>query len=332
MDVFFAGNHFGDSGPRIVNRNLIRCLKDEVSYISSESRIQRILEVIWKTLRCRVIIFSGVTSYDSLVIPLCRILGKRMVFIMHGLLLLENQANGYTNRRGEKNEALLLKYAETILCVSETYMRFIKKQFPQYAHKTSFLTNGIDWQMPDRIPQNAVARDKKRIVLIGGGRTTKRNLEVCKAVALLNERFQTGFYVEVYGEYSKNDMSQKISEAPYVSFLPLVPHDKMLEVFRSAFLFVQNSDFEPFSLGVIESLVCGCSVLISENVGAKDILNGLIPADIITDTADIEQIADKILVLSREGNSQRLLSSIDKEASSIQCSAKKLMSIIRNIS
>ena len=331
MNVFFAGNPYGDSGPRIVNRNLIRCLKDEVSFVASEKKSMRLIEVAWKALRCRVIIFSGVTSYDHLIIPVCRRLRKKVVFIMHGCLKYEDKINGFTNHRGDRNEALLLKYSDSILCVSETYMHFIQQQFPQYAHKISFLTNGIDWQMLDLLPQSDIRRDDRRIVLIGGGRTTKRNLEVCKAVELLNRRSHENFFVEVYGDYMNNDQSLAISQMPFTVFHPPVSHDRMMDIFKGAFLFIQNSELESFSLGVVEALVCGCSILISENVGAKDIIPGLTGNDTISDTSDIGQIADKILLVSKTGNNRRLFSSIDKEASSIQSSANKLLRIARNL-
>ena len=243
MDFFFAGNPFGNSGPRIVNRNFIRCLQGEVSYITLENRPLRFVEVIRKTLRSKLVIFSGLTSYDQLVILLCRLLGKKMVYIMHGFLSHENKLNGFNNPRGEKNEKKLLEYSNLILCVSETFMIFIKGLLPQYSHKISFLTNGVDWELFDRIPQSDIQRDNRRIVLLGGGRTTKRNLEVCEAVRLLNERFHENYHVAVYGNYRDNDQSQAISKMSCVTFCPVIPHDKLLEDFKSSFLFVQNSVF-----------------------------------------------------------------------------------------
>lgn len=331
MNIFFAGNPFGDSGPRIVNRNLIRCIKDEVSFITMRNKLLRFVEVIWKTLRCRLIIFSGVTSYDHVILPICRALKKKIVFIMHGYLEYEDKINRYSNPGGERNEALLLKHSDLILCVSETYMHFIKRCFPQYSDKLSFLTNGIDWEMLDNIRQTDIQRNNRRIVLIGGGRITKKNLEVCKAVDLLNQKNQENFFVEVYGDFLENDLSRDISRMANTVFHPIVPHDKLLEVFGSAFLFVQNSDFEPFSLGVVEALVCGCDILISRNVGAIDILTGLTDNDLISNTSDIEQIAEKIYFISSNSNNQRLLSSIDRDETSIQSSARKLLQLTHSL-
>jgi glycosyltransferase involved in cell wall biosynthesis len=331
MDIFFAGNPFGNFGPRIVNDNLIRNLRDEVSYITCEKQLPRFFEVVWKILRCKVAIFSGVTSYDQYIIPIFRIMRKRVIYIMHGFLQYEDLANGFSNPRGEKNEALLLKYSDIILCVSETFMQFIKNQLPEYSHKVSFLTNGVDWEMLNHIPENDIPRDPRSIVLLGGGRITKRNLEVCKAVNLLNQRFGENYRVDVYGEFWENDASKAISEMPATVFHPLIPHEELLKVMKGASLFVQNSDIESFSLGVVEALACGCSLLISNNVGAKDILHNLTEEDIITNTTDIEQIAGKIRHLSTNGNNSRLLASIDKEETSIQTSARKLLEIAHSI-
>lgn len=329
MDIFFAGNHIGNSGPRIVNRNYIRCLQGKVSYTTSKNKLLRFFEVIWKTLCCKVIIFSGLASYDHFVVLTCRLLRKKMLYIMHGYLGFENRINGYRNRRGEKNEALLIKHSDAVLCVSETFMLFVKQQFPQYAHKISCLTNGIDWDSVEQIPQKDIPRDSRHIVLIGGGRTTKKNLEVCKAVALLNQQYNEGFHISVFGSFLNNDQSREIAGMPCATFHPRIPHDKMLETFMGAFLFVQNSVFEPFSLGVVEALLCGCDILISDHIGAKDIIQGMTSNDLISDPSDIEQIAAKIRHLSVEHNNKRLVFSIDKKETSIERSADKLLKIAK---
>jgi glycosyltransferase involved in cell wall biosynthesis len=329
--IFFAGNHFGDAGPRIVSKNYIRCLKRSVSYISFQNKALRLLEVIWKTIWCKVIIFSGVTTYDHIIILICRILRKNIIYIMHGYLKLENNINNYNNFRGERNESLLLKYSDVILCVSETFMNYIKNHITQYEHKMSFLTNGVDWEEFDKYSLNNDSYDKKRIVLIGGGRITKRNFEVCEAINYLNQKYKENYRVEVYGEYHENDQSKQIAQMLNTTFHSGIPHDQLLQLFHDSFLFVQNSEFEPFSLGVVEALKCGCSILISTNVGAKDIIPGLTNNDIISDTSDIKEIAEKVYLLSKENNNERLLKSIDRESTSIVTSANKLLLIAKKL-
>lgn len=321
--IFFASGYLGDNGPKVVNRGYIQYLRGNVMHITTKMRALQFLELLCKIIMSKVVIFSGITSYDHITLLLCKVLNKKTIFIMHGWLKFEDDINKVTNIRGEKNEMLMLKSAHQILCVSKPFCKLIKQEFPIFSNKIDYLTNGINWESLNRKDIKGL-KDDKSIVLLGGGRVTKRNLEVCKAVKLLNEKRGMAFHITVYGIIEKNDDSAQIAAMPYTNFHHVIPHEEILNVFVSSFLFVQNSDFEPFSLGVVEALACDCNILISRNVGARDVIPGLTDGDTITDTSDIEQIADKILYLSKYGNAKRLMASIDKEQTSVETASKKL--------
>lgn len=321
--IFFAGNHIGNSGPREVNKGYVKYLQDRVLYLKQKQRSFLFIEMIIKLFISKVVIFSGVSSVDHILLVLCKLFNNRIIYIMHGWLKYEDEKNRVKNSRGEKNEALLLKAAHQIMCVSKPFCELIQKEYPHLSSKIDYITNGIDWKILS-YQEKKTSIDDKRIILIGGGRITKRNIEVCKAVKLINERSGLSFHIDVYGIYEKDDDSAEIASMPYTIFHPIIPHEEILDVFATSFLFVQNSDFEPFSLGVVEALSCGCNILISTNVGAADIIPGLTNNDIITDTSDVEQIAEKIYLLYHSQNSVRLYESIDKNKTSTETAAKKL--------
>ena len=124
--IFFAGNLFGDGGPMVVNRNLVKPLKKDISFVTCKNPYFRILETIYKILSASIVIFSGVTRYDQITIPICKLFKKKIIYIMHGCLKIENPLNGnYMNKRGIINEQSLMKNADLILCVSTTFRNFI---------------------------------------------------------------------------------------------------------------------------------------------------------------------------------------------------------------
>lgn len=318
--IFLLGNYFDNGGVNNVNRNIVHELHDKIDYPKCRNKYLRILEMLFKVFNNDVIIFSGISQIAGIAIILCRLLRKKTLFLMHGFLQLEDKENDYSNPIGELNEKLLLKYCDRIYCVSEHYMEFMKSHLPQYADKLDFVTNGIDW---NNLKVNISGeRDNNKIILIGGGRRTKRNLQVCMAVDKINDADDRHFKVYVYGYPDGIDV-EKIKGCKCVTYSNVIPHDELLKVMSSAFLYVQNSDFETFSLGVVEALTNGCNLLISKNVGAQDYI-ATEENDIIQNNMDIDEIGNKILYIASHPNNKRLLDSINRETSSTKYSANKL--------
>ena len=244
---------------------------------------------------------------------------------MHGCMALEYKINNNTtNNKGLKNEKILLDRSDLILCVSNTYKAIICENFPQYHAKLDVLMNGIDWNTLESISQEQL-KNENQIILMGGGRQTKRNLYVCRAIQNINQKYHTNYKVTVYGYFLDYDDSQLIAQIPCVNFHEVIPHQEILKQLKISRLFIQNSDLESFSLGVVEALCCGCDILISKNVGAKDIIQNIQSNDIINNPTDIEELEYKILKVLKNSNNQRLLSSIDRTTTSTEFAANRLL-------
>ncbi len=323
MKIFFLGEYQKIGGPYEVNKNLLSVLKKDVLYPRSNNPLIKRLENLYKILISDVVIFSGLFLKKSDLI-IAHLLKKKIIYLMHGCVYLELGINS-------KLEKDILEKADLILCVSQTYKNLISRIFPKYKDKIEVLTNAINWEMYDKLPTNTTTRDCNRIILIGGGRIIKRNLQICEAVQKLNKEKRTNLHVDIYGEFKTNDDSLAISNIPCATFHDYIPHENLLiELCKSA-LFIQNSDIESFSLGTIEALICGCNILISKNVGAKDIISNLNEEDIINDTTNVQEIQNKINHIIQASNNKRLLLSINKETTSIKYSAKKLLKYAQNL-
>ncbi|MEY8687852.1 glycosyltransferase family 4 protein [Bacteroides sp. AN502(2024)] len=328
MDIFFAGNYFGTGGPWNVNKNIVECLKGKASFTHFKSKILRMMEMIYKIVNSKVIVFSGISSVDHITVPIAKKLHKRIIYIMHGCLSWEYEQNNYfSNQRGIDNERLMLEMADKILCVSSFYKEQISERYPQYRQKLGVLTNGINWNVLTKNRNMSITRDDSSIVLIGGGRVTKRNLQVCQAVEEINKEDNVNIKVAVYGYYNDNDDSKAISQISCTRYHHVIPQTELFNVLNRTALFVQNSDFEPFSLGTIEALSCGCSVLVSHNVGAREVIKELTDDDVINDVMDISELKSKIRKVMRQGNNERLWSSIDKSTTSNEASVERLLAI-----
>jgi hypothetical protein len=66
-------------------------------------------------------------------------------------------------------------------------------------------------------------------------------------------------------------------------------------------------------------------LLISKNVGARGIIPALTNDDIIQDVDDENEVMAKLIHVLKNPNNQRLISSVDRESTSLQARADELM-------
>ncbi len=322
MRIMFVGSYRNPGGPNEVNRNIISHLPGSVSYQKHTNRFLLRSESLLKIMMCDVVVFSGM-MFRPYELSLARLLGKKIIYIMHGCAKFES---------GESNSAekQIFRYADRILCVSHTYSEMVKRAFPDIAHKVGVQMNGINWAeltaLRQAFDKSGEAKDPRRIILFGGGRTEKKNLYVCKAVQLINESGLYDLHVDVYGYYRDTDDSPLIAAIPCVTFHHVIPHDLVNVELAKSRMFIQNSQFESFGLALIDALSLGCDVLFSTNTGAKDIITARQESDIINDITDVDEIKDKILKTLECPNNKRLYDSIDKEKTSLQAAVDNLMS------
>lgn len=327
--ILFAGNYWINTGPSIVNKNLVNNLPPEILRLKSRNLIALMFECLWKMAKSRIVIFSSMSNFDYFRILLAKLFQNKIVYIMHGCLELEFKANKANNRIGLVNERLMLKNADKILCVSKQYRDLMSLQYPMYSNKMDVLSNGIDWQSYSKL---TCRRERKRqIILIGGGRVTKRNLQVCKAVERINHNTAEIVNVIVYGNYMQCDDSDEIAAFSFVEFYDILPHDLFLEKLQESQLFIQNSDLESFSIGLIEAVACGCDILFSKNVGAREVFGEIQSEDQIENPLDINEIEEKIRYILEHSNNKRLLCSIDKKSTSIETAGQKLMVFAKSL-
>ena len=322
MRILFIGGYKSPGGPNEVNRNLLKHIADKVVALKSRYRKIQVLESILPIFRCDIVIFSGL-MFTPVQLRLAKALKKKIIYIMHGCSKIEN---GHIDEREES----ILSDSDRILCVSKTYSELIQKLYPKFSNKVFVLFNGINWDEFDLIRNNLkTGREKNRIILFGGGRKIKNNLIVCQAVHELNQESDLNLHIDIYGYFNDNDDSKLISDIPCVTFHNIIPHDKVNEELYRSRLFIQNSEFESFSLALTDALGLGCDVLLSKHVGAGDIIPGKEAQDIIYNPNDIAEIKEKIVHVIKNPNNKRLLESIDRKSTSLVAAADNLIEYCR---
>lgn len=320
MSIFFNAPYWGAGGPCEVNRNIVKCLKGRMRIKKIKNSYIGYVENFIKILFSKVVVFSGL-MYKPYEVAFAKVLGKKIVYLMHGCIKIEH---GYES----KIENDIIKNADLILCVSFIFRDKMRELFPDSSEKFEVLMNGVDWQEMERVKlllSKNYIRDENRVILFGGGRKIKMNFYICQAINEINIEDNTEYKVDVYGYFSEKDDSAKISAIPCVRFNHVIPHEQVNVELAKSRLFVQNSSFESFSLSLMDALMCGCDVLFSKNVGAQDFIDEKYDNDIIFSPTDIKELKKKIRYVLNNSNNERLLNSINRNLSSIETAADNLV-------
>ncbi len=322
MKILFLGDLHTNCGPANVNKQLTKALSDDYQYIRSRKNVWKMTELFWKMIRCNVVVISGVTRIGTVAAKLAPITDTKVVYIMHGCAEFEAQLNG-KNKNSDQLiawETEVMQRADLLLPVSQRFCLWVQERYPQYAHKTQFLFNGME--VPN-VSYGGNVRDHRSVIAAGGDRATKNNAVLVQAVSRMDGKAE----LKVYGTWYAPDKTCVMNHTQYMG---VVPQPEFYEELSKSAVFVLNSVFEPFSLAVIDALNYGCSVLVSSKAGIVDLLP-LLPEDVIEDPMDVKEIEDKLSYLLEHPNSERLLAGMDYSTLSYAVRAQELTQYCRGL-
>lgn len=316
---FLLSEWNSNTGPTNVNRSLVLNSDKDMSYLHSSNRIIKRLER-FKSIFYPVVVISGVCT--DLEIRLLKFFRKKIIYIMHGCISYEIKVNKLTlSKKYLELENRILSASDVIVCVSERYSEWVKKEFPQYANKIKFINNGITLNQ-----RPLEQKEQYSIAVSGGNRLQKNNGIVCKAVEKLNAMgYDCNMYV--FGRMYENNDNLSY---PFVHYMGHMNKEEYYNALDKISLFVLNSILESFGLVVADALNCNCSLLMSKGVGALSIMSTT-DNDVIKDCTDVDEIALKILFLLQNPNYKALYNSIDFEDASEKSSYLKLKQIVNEI-
>ena len=321
MRILLVGEYRCNMGPANVNKKIIEHMPGEFSYIKFRwtgglGKVLNLLELMIKLLISQVVIVSVTSRIGYIAGKMCAFFKKKLVFIMHGCAAYEAEINTISgSRKGEKIEHYLMEQAAVILPVSPKYGTWLRNRYAEYKDRIGVWSLGYD-------PVERVESGEKRrgVIMTAGGNTPqKNNNQVSDAVALLAGAAR----LEIYGKVNPAWV-QKNNE--YTCWMGSVPNDVFLKRLSEADIFIVNSTLESFSIALMESLHCGCNILVSSGVGALDLLE-VEPTDIIEDVNDVGELQTKIQYLMNHPNHDRICAKLDWNEISNANAMKRLREI-----
>ncbi|MCR5356962.1 MAG: glycosyltransferase family 4 protein [Lachnospiraceae bacterium] len=324
MRVFVVGDYRTGTGPANVTKEyLLRFPRDTRRLIFS-SKLLRAFEIIFKVPVSSVLLISGYSKQNLLALKWARVWHRPCAYLMHGCVEHENAINECPDETMSGVERKTMELSTAIFAVSRHFAAWLKLNYPEYSDKISPMINGVDTgRIYEAQDHDDGVRDQHMIFTVGGGMPRKKIKHICEAVKVLNDKAGSDVYrLVVIGDTGKDD--DEINSYPFVENLGLVDSAEAGRLYDEAGLFIQNSCFETFGLAPMEALVHGCSILVSKEVGALELFEGLEDADIIRNWYDKAEIAFKAEKLLNKGNAKRLIMSFDKESSSWEARTMQL--------
>lgn len=346
MRYFIVGDYRTGTGPANVTKYYIENFPKGTLCQVASSKIGRAIELPFKIMCSDVVIFSGYSKQNILGLKLAGMFRKKTIDLLHGSVEYENAINMEPSEEMNRIERETMRMSDCIVCVSKRFAGWLKENYPEYESKIEYVYNGIDEKIVHEkliMSKNNQKKDDGTYTIfsVGGGMPRKQIKNICKAVEMLNTKHAVN--INKHNETDKDEDkniryelvvvgdkgydTDEINRYPFVKNLGIVTFDKTIEMYKSCDVFVQNSSFETFGLAPIEAIFAGSNVLLSGEIGAIDIIEGLEENDIIRDYSDAKEIADKIERVIAYPNNDRLRNSIDWEKNSWKMRSKELMQI-----
>lgn len=321
LKILFVGESHSNTGPANVNKRLIDNLTQQYRTLKTHQPLRKMAELFMKMSTSRVVVLSGITRVGMIALRLSRLTRTKTIYIMHGCADYEAKLNGREPNSDWliKREKELLRSADLLLPVSLKFSEWVREHYPEYAHKTEHLFNGID--PPEKTGYHEDRREN-RVIAVGADRATKNNRILSEAVESLGGTAKLIVCGKVH--------AQSLKTTPHTRYLGLIPQKEFYRELHKSKLFVLNSIFEPFSLSVFDALHCGCSILVSNYAGIVDLLK-LEDSDILFDPTDKREIRAKIQYLLANPNHNRIASCLHYEDLSYQKRVEELTAYCESV-
>ncbi|MBE7414002.1 MAG: glycosyltransferase family 4 protein [Deltaproteobacteria bacterium] len=200
--------------------------------------------------------------------------------------------------------------ASVFLPVSSIALEAFRREYPSLAGRWQTMHPGVDFERfstPDRAACRAVIRERYGIkntdlllLFVGMNFEVKGLDTIIRALALArSKRPDAGVRLLVVGrgdEKKYGELARSLGVGDAVIFAGKQA-EGLERYYRAADLFVMLSAFDTFGMVVLEAMAAGLPVILSPNVGAKDLVEDGVNGFVLPDGKDGETAAERFLQL-----------------------------------
>lgn len=193
------------------------------------------------------------------------------------VVTIHGQDFQYTINKNEacrRNEFKVLKYADSIITVSNKLKNIIKDE--SFINKVTVINNGINPEELDIDEDIKYDFDGSRTLLSVSSLIKTKGIDISlKAVARLVEKYpDLKYYIIGSGEEENNlkKLAEELNITDNVVFLGRLPHKEVMQYMSRASMMVLPSWLEGFGIVYIEAMAHGKPVIAVRGEGIEDVI------------------------------------------------------------
>jgi glycosyltransferase involved in cell wall biosynthesis len=240
-----------------------------------------------------------------------KIIDSKIVFVSHGLVPIEkeNQMYDYPQRYFVYQKICLL-WSDHVISVSHFLKNTIVRIYGLKENKISVVHNGVEGRF--FIEGKTSIADYSRYILFVGTITKIKGLDFllaalekidnCQLVLVGKE---TSYLMELKRKY------HYLFESDKVRYLGEMDTQSLITAYSSVKFLVLPSHFDSYPMVVLEAMAAGKPVIISENVGSKEIIENGKEGFVIT-YGDVDSLVNAITFLLNNENEMKRMGQLAK--------------------
>lgn len=209
--------------------------------------------------------------------------------------LLRNHRSAYYMRWVERQICLR---ADRVVLQAPGLVDRLLEDVPVPRERVSVLLNSVDteyWNRRDPTLRGRIARDKCRLLFVGGTDYSRGIFALIELMRLLKEQACPAQLTIVggWGPHAREEALSRISASGLgqdISFLPKIGRERLRELYRDSDLFLYQTNNAGTPRVVLEALACGLPVVASRHPGI-DVIDPRDEFIAFTDFGDANQMA-----------------------------------------
>lgn len=219
------------------------------------------------------------------------------------------------NSTEEKKIKKVLAESDHLVALS-TINRKNMIDFGAVPEKISIIHNGIQWDEIQKVPYEnmrsklGLSDDDFVLITVGRNRPVKRMDLLFKAISLIKEKKnikcicvgpENDLFQSAFSSGCSNNviLAGRIPKKFDLDMFP--PFNELINLYRSADLYVSTSYVESFGLAAADALACGIPILVGQRHGVRDIITEG-QTGFVMQKETPQELADMIVELSRFRN------------------------------
>lgn len=202
-----------------------------------------------------------------------KLIDSKIVFVSHGLVYVEKKEKRYNHPiTYQLFQKISLEWSDHIIAVSTSLKEDIQKYYLINHHKISVILNAVDesfFEEKKFIPSFDI--NDHYVLYVGEIARVKGVDFLIEAIAKIDIKLvivgeRTPYFDELQNKFIN------VFDADKIIHLENLKEDELKYLYRNSLFFVLFSRHEPFGLVALEAMASGKPVLVSDNVGAKEVI------------------------------------------------------------